>query len=111
MWEKLLSLNLPQRSHWRAFLGPENIRVVTNAGQYKEGWKFQLGMIKWTKKHDQSLITCVSMKPPRSSIGSGKMIVLFFSAEIEWRVCRYLELFSSSSQSLGGNMIMTHSHR
>ena len=50
--KKLLSLNLPQRSHWRAFLGPENIRVVTNAGKYKEGWKFQLGMIKWTKKHD-----------------------------------------------------------
>ena len=30
------------------------------------------------------------MKAPTSSIGSGKMIVEFFSAEIEFKVCRYL---------------------
>ena len=37
------------------------------------------------------ILTWASWNPPRSSIGSGKMIVLFFSAEIECNVCKYLE--------------------
>ena len=37
------------------------------------------------------ILACASLNPPRSSIGRGKMIVLFFSAEIECNVCKYLE--------------------
>ena len=34
---------------------------------------------------------CLGRRPPSSSIGRGKMMVEFFSAEIEERVWRYLE--------------------
>ena len=37
------------------------------------------------------ILTWASLNPPRSSMGRGKMIVLFFSAEIECNVCKYLE--------------------
>ena len=37
------------------------------------------------------ILTWASLNPPRSSMGRGKMIVLFFSADIECNVCKYLE--------------------
>jgi hypothetical protein len=38
--------------------------------------------------------------PPSKSIGNGKMIVLFFSALIVFRVCRYLKVRAAGDSEI-----------
>ena len=52
------------------------------------------------------ILTWASLNPPRSSMGRGKMIVLFFSAEIECNVCKYLEGLSFFSKLNGTTNII-----
>ena len=99
-------LSLLKRWRWHASLGPtskscdvgsaRDISVFysqitlylckVHRGGANKHFRFVLPLILM-----KIILTWASLNPPRSSMGRGKMIVLFFSAEIECSVCKYLE--------------------
>ena len=60
------------------------------------------GVIFWQRKRrlDQTCFWCIDMKVDMMSIGTGKMMVLLFSAEMLFKVCRYLSWEENVETSL-----------